>query len=87
MKVALRKSVRSQVGDLIRREKVEKPGVLTVTGLVPTPVEGPEETQDKTPSQDPQVPPDPMATEHEAIVQDLLRRVRYLLTLKGRPPL
>ncbi len=83
MKVALRKRVRSEVGDLIRQDKVEKPGVLTVTGLVPTPVEGPE---DEASSQDTQVPPDPMATEQEAIVQDLRRRVRYLLTLKGRPP-
>ena len=30
--------------------------------------------------------PDPVVQEQEAIVQDLLRRVRYLLTLKGRPP-
>ena len=87
MKVALRKTVRSAVGDLIRREKVESPGVLTVTGLVPTPVEEPEAPEDAAPSQDPPVPPDPMVTEQEAIVQDLLRRVRYLLTLKGRPPL
>jgi hypothetical protein len=28
----------------------------------------------------------PTATERESIVQDVLRRVRYLLTLKGRPP-
>jgi hypothetical protein len=86
MKVALRKSVRSEVGDLIRREKAEKAGVLTVTGLVPTPVEEPEAPTDEAPAQDPPVLPDPMDTEQEAIVQDLLRRVRYLLTLKGRPP-
>jgi hypothetical protein len=54
---------------------------------VPTSVEGPEEPRDEAPSQDPQIPPDSTAAEHEAIVQDLLRRVRYLLTLKGRPPL
>jgi hypothetical protein len=82
MKVALRKEVRSEVGSLVRREKVEEPGVLTVTGLVPTPVvEEPE-----APRQDPPVLPDPVDSEQEAIVQDLLRRVRYLLTLKGRPP-
>lgn len=86
MKVALRKEVRSQVGDLIRREQVEKPGVLTVTGLLPTPVEEQEKPKDEAPSQDHQAPPDPVAAEQEAIVQDLRRRVRYLLTLKGRPP-
>jgi hypothetical protein len=85
MKVALRKRVRSEVGDLIRREKVEKPGVLTITGLIPTPAEEPQEPNDAD-SQDNQTLPAPIATEQEAIVQDLLRRVRYLLTLKGRPP-
>jgi hypothetical protein len=86
MKVTLRKTVRDEVGDLIRQEKVEKPGVLTVTGLVPTPVEEPRE-QAKTTSQAFQPASDPVAREHEAIVKDLRRRVRYLLTLKGRPPL
>jgi len=82
MKVNLRKTVRNQVGDLIRREKVERPGVLTVTGLLPSPVDQPEEEA----TQPSPMPSDPMLQEQEAIVQDLLRRVRYLLTLKGRPP-
>lgn len=30
--------------------------------------------------------PDPVAQEQDAILQDLSRRIRYLLTLKGRPP-
>lgn len=38
MKVALRKAVRSEVGELIRQEEAESPGVLTVTGLIPTPM-------------------------------------------------
>jgi hypothetical protein len=80
MKVTLRKAVRSEIGGLIRQEKVEKPGILTVTGLVPTPIEEPQEPE-KTGA------PAPAVQEHEAIVEDLLRRVRYLLTLKGRPPL
>ena len=83
MKMTLRKTVRDEVGELIRREKVEKPGVLTVTGLIPTPVEDPEEPTEV----ESQTAHDPIAQEHEAVVQDLLRRVRYLLTLKGRPPL
>ena len=85
MKVTLRKEVRSEVGKLIRREKVEKSGVLTVTGLVPTPVEEPRE-QPGPESQVSPTAPGSIVQEHEAIVQDLLRRVRYLLTLKGRPP-
>jgi hypothetical protein len=85
MKMTLRKTVRDEVGDLIRREKVEKPGVLTVTGLIPTPVEEPDEPTEVE-SQASQAAHAPIAQEHEAIVQDLLRRVRYLLTLKGRPP-
>jgi len=80
MKVTLRQSVRQEVGKLIRQEKVEKVGVLTVTGLVPTPVEAPQEPE-KTDSSS------PVVREHEAIVEDVLRRVRYVLTLKGRPPL
>ena len=81
MKVTLRKAVRDEIGPLIRQEKVESPGVLTVTGLIPTPVELLEKvsTQDDSDL-------DPVEVERETIVQDLLRRVRYLLTLKGRPP-
>jgi hypothetical protein len=81
MKVTLRKVIRNQVGDLIRREKVDRPGVLTVTGLLPSPVDQPEEEATQLP-----LLADPILQEQEAIVQDLLRRVRYLLTLKGRPP-
>jgi len=86
LKVRLRKRVRSEVGDLIRRETVEKPGVLTITGLIPSPVEAAADPQQADP-QAVQAAPDSIAQEHEAIVQDLRRRVRYLLTLKGRPPL
>jgi hypothetical protein len=89
MKVTWRKAVRDEVGDLVRREKVEKPGVLTVTGLLPSPIDQPEEVA----ARPPQMPSDPILSpkgrytqEQEAVVQDLLRRVRYLLTLKGRPP-
>src|SRR5262249_43322305 len=43
-KVALRKTVREQIGDLIRQEPRTgsgHPGVLTVTGLLPSPLEKP----------------------------------------------
>ena len=84
MKVALRQEVRAQVGALIRQEKEEKRGVLTVTGLLPSPVEEPMPPAEATLAVSGQ--PDAITQEREAIIQDLRRRVRYLLTLKGRPP-
>lgn len=83
MKVTLRKGVRAQVGKLIRQEKVEQTGVLTVTGLIPSPVE--EEPYMKE-DQTPQNLAETIAQERASIVQDLKRRVRYLLTLKECPP-
>lgn len=74
MKIELRQGVRQEIGALIRQEKFENQGVLTVTGGIPSPVT----------SQD--VYPDPMVQEQEAILRDVSRRIRYLLTLKGRPP-
>jgi len=89
MKMTLRQDVRDKVGKLIRQEKVAQvPGVLTVTGLLPSPLAGASEAQSQTsvPAQPPSDMPDPGAKEREAIIRDILRRVRYLLTLKGRPP-
>ena len=74
MKIELRQGVRLEIGDLVRQEKVEKEGVLTVTGGIPSPIASPETA------------PAPLAQEQAAILQDLSRRIRYLLTLKGRPP-
>ena len=86
MKVTLRQGVRAEVGDLIRGEGgTAQPGVLTVTGLVPSPLAATPAPR-ATPSQtEPdRTPPD--QDERQTIVQDLLRRVRYVLTLKARPP-
>lgn len=77
MKVALRQGVRETIGDVVRTEKVEKSGVLTVTGLLPSPV-----THFPNPTDLAQV----REQECEHIRQDLRRSIRYLLTLKGRPP-
>ncbi|MBI5840377.1 MAG: transposase [Chloroflexi bacterium] len=74
MKIELRQGVRQEVGTLIRQEKIEKQGVLTVTGGIPSSVTHPEASRD------------PVVQEQDAILQDLSRRIRYLLTLKGRPP-
>jgi hypothetical protein len=79
LKVTLRKQVRDEVGGLIRPEgAADAPGVLTVTGVLPSPV--------IQPLLGPNEPARPDA-ERETIVRDILRRVRYVLTLKARPPL
>jgi hypothetical protein len=79
MKVNLRQGVRQEIGALIRQEKVEAEGVLTVTGALPSPVAPP-------PSHSQVAAPAQIEQERDLIVQDLRRRIRYLLTLKGRPP-
>jgi hypothetical protein len=83
LKVTLRQAIRDRVGPLIRQEAgPAAPGVLTVTGLLPSPlapaVAGPASTPGATAATP--------AAARESIVKDLLRRVRYLLTLKARPP-
>ena len=91
MKIALRQAVRAEIGDLLRPKTAEKPGVLTVTGLIPSPTPHPSPASAAT------VPSGhvlitaaetkaALTPEREVIVQDLLHRIRYLLTLKGRPP-
>jgi len=80
MKIELRQTVRGEVGDLIRQKKAEKRPVPVVTGMIPSPVP-------VAPSRKAPLEPEMSAErERESIVQDLLARVRYLLTLKGRPP-
>ena len=82
MKVELRKTVQKNAGDIIRPEHVEQPGVLTVTGLLPSTVIENPATEGKTE----QHSVDQVEQEQQSIVDSLIRRVRYLLTLKGRPP-
>ena len=83
MKVTLRKAVREGVGALIRPEHVEQSGVLTVTGLIPSPIEDQKPDSVQTGSDQ----SESIEQKREAIVRALTRRVRYLLTLKARPPL
>ena len=88
--VDLRKAVRQQVGDLIRKEPRATPapiGVLTVTGLLPSPI-GPPPAPLAREAQSPPPSASPATTGPEAdeIVTSLFRHTRYLLTLKGRPP-
>lgn len=82
-KVALRQAIRQEGGDLVRRERPNdspEAGVLTVTGLLPSPLASQEQPTTGT------EPLSSVMTETAEITDRLLRRARYLLTLKGRPP-
>jgi Transposase, Mutator family len=86
-KVALRQSVRQQVGNVIRQEPRTAPGqagVLTVTGLLPSPLEAPQAPASHSPT--PRLSPTAPAPETDEVITQLFRHTRYLLTLKGRPP-
>src|SRR2546422_2421605 len=86
-KVELRQTVRQQVGDVIRQEARTAPGhagVLTVTGLLPSPLEKP--TAPASPRPTPRGTLPAPESEAEEVITQLVRHTRYLLTLKGRPP-
>lgn len=100
MKVGVRKHVRQAIGQLIRPEQVAQPGVLMVTGVLPTPIAidaagtvppqpGPDALRGAV-GQEPAELPDKESTQvapaQAEIESALKRRIRYLLTLKGRPP-
>jgi hypothetical protein len=85
-KVDLRKAVRQHVGDLIRNEprpQTDPGGVWTVTGLLPSPIDGPDASDVSKPQSSPYRTPQ---SEADDVIAQLFRRTRYLLTLKGRPP-
>ena len=87
LKMTLRQDIRERVGPLIRQEAgPNAPGVLTVTGLLPSPLTLPSAPGVTGAAPTAVVPVPTPAQAREPIVQDLLRRVRYLLTLKARPP-
>jgi hypothetical protein len=86
-KMALRQQVRQQVGDVIRQAPQAAPGhagVLTVTGLVPSPCEEPKAAASQRPT--PIVSPTALEPEADEVITQLVHHTRYLLTLKGRPP-
>lgn len=79
LKVRVRQEIRESLGEWIRQEQEEQPGVLTVTGVLPSQVQGPPPALQSTTVENP-------TQLRDALVQDLYRRMRYLLTLKARPP-
>jgi hypothetical protein len=90
MKKTLRQAVRDEIGAVLRPKSPENTGVLTVTGLLPSPVVAPKAAvptpdETETPS-GPSTASTSTAAARESMVEDVLQRVRYLLTLKGRPP-
>src|SRR5215467_8298152 len=83
----LRQTVREQMGDWLRQEPQRQPGhagVLTVTGLLPSPVQ--ESTAPACHSPAPAASPTASTPEAEQVITQLVHHMRYLLTLKGRPP-
>ena len=90
-KGALRTTVRQQGGDVIRQEPRPAPGqagVLTVTGLLPSPLGPPEEpTAPDAQSQAPIAAPIAPAPEADKVITPLFHPTRSLRTRKGRPPL
>ncbi|MFZ6026809.1 MAG: hypothetical protein ACOYYS_03755 [Chloroflexota bacterium] len=76
MKIRLRQNVRTAIGEIIRQEDVKAEGVLTVTGAVPSPVE----------TQAAESQAEDSAQTRYVIEREICRRLRFLLTLKGRPP-
>jgi hypothetical protein len=87
-KVALRQTVRQHLGVLLRQELRTEPGhagLLTVTGLLPSSLDAPHTPASHSPSPSGSLTaPVPAANE---VVTQLVGHTRYLLTLKGRPPL
>ena len=89
-KMELRQTVRQHIGDVLRHESHTAPspaGVLTVTGLVPSPL-GPqaERTAPASQRQEPRAFPTAPELAAEEVITQLVRHTRSLLTLKGRPP-
>src|SRR5215471_3465176 len=83
----LRQAVRQQMGDLLRQAPPRAPGhagILTVTGLLPSPVAEPPAPAGHCPA--PSAAPMAAAPAAAQVITQLVRHTRYLLTLKGRSP-
>jgi Transposase, Mutator family len=83
----LRKTVREHVGDMLRHAShtaSSHTGVLTVTGLLPSPLE--KRPAPAAPSPTPRGTRTGPESDADEVITQLFRHTRYLLTLKGRPP-
>ena len=86
-KGVLRQQVRQQVGALTRQKPRTAPGqagVLTVTGLLPSPLAKPAPPAVHGPT--PPLSPTALQPAAEEVITQLFHHTRDLLTLKGRPP-
>jgi hypothetical protein len=86
--VALRQTVRQHVGGVIGQDPPTAPGhagVLTVTGLWPSPLKEPTAPASHGPT--PRVSPTAPAPAAAEVITQLCRHTRSLRPLKGRPPL
>jgi hypothetical protein len=81
MKITLRKTVRAEIGEMIAPKTPTQSSVLTITGLLPSPV-----VKEPATASAIKTPTHATAAAREPIVQDVMARIRYLLTLKARPP-
>jgi hypothetical protein len=83
LKTELRKAVRTQLGELIRRPMragTSARGVLTVTGILGSPLpEAHVDAEARGAVAD-------MQRQIDEVISSLFAHTRYLLTLKGRPP-
>jgi hypothetical protein len=83
MKTELRKAVREQLGEFIRQavlRDASAQGVLTVTGILGSPLPGAAANADE--------PGGVSESQRQVdeVISSLFAHIRYLLTLKGRPP-
>lgn len=87
MKVELRKAVRDSVGPLIRSEYVENPGLLTINGLFPTEIVDDDSITDMREEETQEAGKDTsLENKRNEIAETIQQKIRYTLTLKGRPP-
>jgi len=85
MKITLRKTVRAEIGELISPKTPTKTGVLTITGMLPSPV-GTEPLGGGVRRIARRAPHRPSPHRAKRSCKTCSTAVRYLLTLKARPP-
>ncbi|MEW5957227.1 MAG: hypothetical protein AB1801_05865 [Chloroflexota bacterium] len=72
--------------DYLSGRKIERAGVLTITGMLPSPINTDQAAEPSARLETEPGRPAPVEPEQAELETAFKRRVRYLLTLKGRPP-